>query len=119
MQFMLIFRQPAEEFTKLEDPAKAGAYFGAWQAYMGALAQSGAIVNGHGLMPPHTATMVRLRDGKRHVQDGPFADTKEHLGGYFVIEVPSLDEALEWAVRSPASSTGSTEVRPVMPPQGR
>lgn len=118
MQFMLIYRQPAEEFAKADDPAKAGAYYGAWQAYMGALAQSGVIVNGHGLMPPHTATMVQLRDGKRRVQDGPFADTKEHLGGYFVIEVPSLDEALEWAARSPASSTGSTEVRPVMPPQG-
>ena len=55
-------------------------------------------------MPPQTATMVRLRDGKRQVQDGPYADTKEHLGGYFVIEVASQEEALEWAARSPASS---------------
>ncbi len=119
MQFMLIFRQPGDEFAKAEDSAQAGGYFGAWQAYIGAMAQAGVIVNGHGLMPPHTATMVQLRNGKRNVQDGPFADTKEHLGGYFVIEVPSLDQALEWAARSPSSSVGSTEVRPVMPAQVR
>ena len=120
MQFMLTFTQPTEEFAKAADPAQAGSYFGAWKAYIGAMAQAGVIVNGHGLMPPQTATMVRLRDGKRQVQDGPYADTKEHLGGYFVIEVPSLDDALEWAARSPNASSGSTEVRPVLvmaPPQ--
>ena len=117
MQFMLTFTQPTEEFAKAADPAQAGSYFGAWKAYIGAMAQAGVIVSGHGLMPPQTATMVRLRDGKRQVQDGPYADTKEHLGGYFVIEVASQEEALEWAARSPASSVGHTEVRPVMPPQ--
>ena len=117
MQFMLIFRQPLAEFAKATDPTQSGDYMGAWQAYIGAMAKSGVIVNGDGLLPPQTATMVQVRDGKRLVQDGPFADTKEHLGGYFVIEVPSLDEALEWAARSPSSSAGSTEVRPVMPQQ--
>lgn len=117
MQFMLIFSQPLAEFAKAEDPAQAPAYFGAWQAYMGALFQSGAVVSGHGLMPPHTGTTVAIRNGQRQVQDGPYADTKEHLGGYFVIDVASLDEALEWAARSPASSVGRTEVRPVLPPQ--
>jgi hypothetical protein len=59
---------------------------------------------------------VRLRDGKRLVQDGPFADAKEPLGGYFVIEVPDLDTALEWAARAPSAAGASVEVRPVMPP---
>jgi len=59
--------------------------------------------------------MVRLKDGKRRVQDGPFADTKEQLGGFTILELPSLDEALEWAARCPAASTGAVEVRPVSP----
>jgi hypothetical protein len=80
------------------------------------MAQAGVIVNGDGLQGPHTATTVRIRDGKRLVQDGPFADAKEQLGGYFVIEVPDLDTALEWAARAPSAATASVEVRPVMPP---
>ena len=64
----------------------------------------------------NTATTVRIRDGKRLVQDGPFADTKEQLGGYFVIEVPDLDAALEWAARAPSAACASVEVRPVLPP---
>ena len=59
---------------------------------------------------------MRIRDGKRIVQDGPFADTKEQLGGYFVIEVPDLDAALEWAARAPSAACASVEVRPVLPP---
>jgi hypothetical protein len=73
------------------------------------------MVSGNGLQPPHTATTVRIQDGKRHVQDGPFADTKEQLGGYFIIDVPHVDAALEWAARAPCASTGGVEVRPVMP----
>ena len=95
---------------------KAAAYWGGWIAFIGALAQAGVIVKGDGLQGPHTATTVRVRDGKRTVQDGPFADTKEQLGGYFVIEVPDLDTALEWAARSPSASYASVEVRPVLPP---
>ena len=74
------------------------------------------IVKGDGLQGPNTATTVRIRDGKRIVQDGPFADTKEQLGGYFVIEVPDLDAALEWAARAPSAACASVEVRPVLPP---
>ena len=117
MQFMIVFNQPAEEFAKRHDPEQAPAYMGAWQAYVGAMMQAGVVVNGHGLQAPETATMVRIRNGKRQVQDGPYADTKEHLGGYFIVEVPSQDDALEWAARSPAASSGSVEVRPVLPPQ--
>jgi hypothetical protein len=72
-------------------------------------------------MPPETGTIVRVRDGVRSlqdgaVQDGPYADSKEQVGGYFIVEVPDLDTALEWAARSPSASYASTEVRPVMPP---
>lgn len=119
MQYMLIFTEPAGQFAERTDPAKSEAYWGGWTAYVGAMAASGIVVNGDGLMPPETATTVRIRDGKRIVQDGPFADSKEALGGYFVIEVPDLDTALEWAARSPAASYGSVEVRPVMPPPAR
>lgn len=116
MQYMLIFAEPAAEFSARTDPARSESYWGAWGAYIGALQQAGVIVNGDGLLPPDTATTVRVRDGKREVQDGPFADIKEQLGGYFVIEVPDLDAALDWAAKSPSARVGSVEVRPVMPP---
>ena len=116
MQYMLIFREEMAQFAEREDPAKAPAYWGAWNAYIGAMRAAGVIVNGDGLQGPHTATIVRVRDGKRHVQDGPLADTKEQLGGYFIIEAPDLDAALDWAARSPSAAYASTEVRPVLPP---
>ena len=74
------------------------------------------MLSGNGLQPPHTATSVRVRDGKRQVQDGPFADSKEQLAGYFIVEVPDLDVALDWAARAPSASYASVEVRPVVPP---
>jgi hypothetical protein len=116
MHYMLLFRETAGELAKREDPTQAGAYWGGWNAFIGAMAQAGVIVKGDGLLGPQTATTVRIRDGKRVVQDGPFADAKEQLGGYFVIDVADLDAALEWAARAPCASAGSVEVRPVMPP---
>lgn len=116
MQYMLIFTETAEELAKRNDPVQAGAYWGGWNVFISAMAQAGVIVNGDGLQGPHTATTVRIRDGVRQVQDGPFADTKEQLAGYFVIEVADLDAALDWAAQSPAALTASVEVRPVLPP---
>jgi len=116
MQFMLIYRETTAEVGRRDDPAAAPAYWGAWNAYIGALGGAGVIVSGNGLQPPRTATTVRVTGGQRQVQDGPFADTHEHLGGYFIVEVASLDEALEWAARAPCASAGSVEVRPVLPP---
>jgi hypothetical protein len=116
MQYMLLFTETEADFAKRNHPEEAGAYWGGWSAYIGALREAGVIVNGDGLQGPHTATTVRVRDGKRSVEDGPFADTKEQLGGYFVIEVPDLDTALDWAARAPSASCGSVEVRPVLPP---
>ena len=116
MKYMLIHKENEPDFASRTDPDKAGAYWGAWSAYIGALTQAGVIVNGHGLQAPHTATTVRVRDGRRELQDGPFADTKEQLGGYFVIEVPTLDDALDWAAKAPSAAYASVEVRPVLPP---
>jgi hypothetical protein len=116
MQYMLQFRETPEERRKPNDPAQVGAYWGGWQAYIGALAQSGAMVGGNVLLPPETATTLRVENGTRHVVDGPFADTKEMLAGYVILEVPDLDAALEWAAQAPCAKGGSVEIRPVLPP---
>jgi hypothetical protein len=87
------------------------------QAY-GALTQEmqekGVLVAGEGLYPTQTATTVRVREGDRDVTDGPFAETKEQLGGFYVLDVKDLDEAIEWAAKIPGSQFGSIEIRPVM-----
>jgi hypothetical protein len=116
MQYMLIFSETEADFAKRDDPAEAPGYWGAWNDYIGALRGAGVIVSGEGLQPPHTATTVRVRNGERLVHDGPYADTKEALGGFFVIEVADLDAALDWAAKSPSAAYGSVEVRPTLPP---
>lgn len=116
MQFMLILTETAEDFSQRTDPAQSQQYWGGWNAFIGAMMQSGIVVNGDGLQGPHTATTVRIRDGKRIVQDGPFADSKEQLAGYFIIEVPDLDTAVEWAAKAPSAHGASVEIRPVLPP---
>jgi hypothetical protein len=116
MQYMLLFTETAAEIEKRNDPDQAPAYWGAWSSYAGAVASSGIMVNGAGLQPPSTATTLRIRDGKHHIQDGPYAETKELLGGFFVIDVPDLDTAIEWAARSPSASCGAVEIRPTLPP---
>jgi hypothetical protein len=116
MHYMLLFNENVDEQGKRADPAQADGYWGGWTAYMGALAQSGAMVSGNGLQPPEVGTTLRVEDGRRHVVDGPFADTKERLGGYVIIDVADLDGALEWASRAPCATAGSVEVRPVLPP---
>ena len=76
--------------------------------------EKGVLVAGEGLYPTPTATTVRVRDGERNVTDGPFAESKEALGGFYVLDVKDLDEAIEWAEKIPGSRQGSVEVRPVM-----
>ena len=116
MQFTILVYETQSELAARTDPKRKDAYWGAYRAYTKALRDAGVMVGGAGLEPPRTGTTVRAHDGKRRVQDGPFADTKEQLGGYYVIDVPDLDKALEWAARCPSASTGSAEVRPNMPP---
>ncbi len=113
MEFVLTFNQPVEEIERQEDPQLGPPALEPWKAYMGELVAAGVMRGGNRLAPPWTASTVRIRAGERVIQDGPYADTKELAAGYVVIDVPSLDEALHWASKSPSSATGSTEVRPV------
>lgn len=116
MHYALLIRENESDFAKRENPSEAGAYWAGWGAYSQAIAQAGIFVSGAGLMPPQTATTVRVGKDHHDVQDGPFAEAKEQLGGFFVIDVEDLDAALAWAARAPISSHGSVEVRPVLPP---
>jgi hypothetical protein len=84
-----------------------------WQEWMTELKAAGLFRDNRGLRGVDTATTVRVRDGQRQITDGPFAETKEYLGGYFLIEADDLDTALEYAAKMPSSTRGSVEVRPV------
>ena len=112
MKYTVLIYENATDFSARTDEKRKDAYWGAYRAYTKALAEAGVMVGGAGLQPPPLATTVRLKNGKRQVQDGPFAEAKEQLGGYYVIDVPDLDRALDWASRCPAASTGAVEVRP-------
>jgi len=90
-------------------------HLGAWRAYYKALVEAGVYVGANALEVPETGTTVRLKEGKRRVQDGPYAETKEQLAGFIVLELPSIDAALEWAARCPGASIGAVEVRPLAP----
>jgi len=114
MQYALLIYETAADFAR-RDTVENEAYIGAWRAYYQAVLASGSYVGGNPLREPDTGTTVRVRDGKRAVQDGPYASTKEQLGGFMLLELPSLDAALEWAARCPAASHGAIEVRPVSP----
>jgi hypothetical protein len=87
-------------------------------AFEKAIADAGVKVGGAALQPSQTATTVRLKDADRVVTDGPFAETREVLGGYYLLDVPDLDAAIDWAARWPGAKYGSMEVRPVMEFEG-
>src|SRR5712692_6287405 len=97
---MLIYQTPAQIAART-DPDQKDAFWAAFFPYAKSLFDAGIVVGSAGLQPPEAATTVTLSDGKRLVQDGPYADTKEQLGGLFIIDVPDLDAALDWASRCP------------------
>jgi hypothetical protein len=111
---MLLIYESKDDFNSRsqEQPTPLIA---AWRAYYKALVDAGVYVGGAPLEPPATGATVRVHGGERRVQDGPYADTKEQLGGQIILELPSLDEALDWAARCPSAATGAIEVRPVSP----
>jgi hypothetical protein len=84
-------------------------------AFTNEVRERGVLVGADQLQPTSAATTVRVREGDQLVTDGPFAETKEQLGGYYLIEVESMDEALEWAAKLPSARYGSIEVRPLVP----
>jgi hypothetical protein len=114
MQYALLIYESPEAFESRKSNG-TDPYTSAWRAYHKALVESGVFVGGEPLEAPATGTTVRIKDGKRGVQDGPIADTKEQLGGFTILELPSLDAALEWAARCPAATYGAVEVRPLAP----
>jgi hypothetical protein len=113
MQFMCLIyddEQAWEGFSEEEREAGMAAYF----AFTEEAQKAGVYVAANALQPTSTATLVRVQDGERLVTDGPFAETKEQLGGYYLLDVPSLDDALEWAAKIPSAKWGTIEVRPVV-----
>jgi hypothetical protein len=94
-------------------PEQNGAVLAAYGAYMGAMANAGVSKGGQRLHPTSTAATVRVKNGKTQVVNGPYAEVKEQLGGYFLIEAPDLDAAISWAARCPGAQYGAIEVRPI------
>jgi hypothetical protein len=113
MQYLLLIHSDEQSYWSLSDEDKA-ALHEQYGALLAELQQSGAYVGGNQLQPTSKGVTVRVRDGEQVVTDGPFAETKEQLGGYYLIEAETLDEALEWAAKIPAARQGSIEVRPLM-----
>ena len=113
MQYMLLIYGDESSWDSRSDQER-GQIFEAYGAFTEELRQSGSMVAGDALQPTQTATTVRVQDGETLTTDGPFAETKEQLGGYYLIEADSLDEAIEWAAKVPGARHGSVEVRPVM-----
>ena len=114
MQYLLLIYD--DETTWAEMPeAERNGYFQEYMKYTSDLQQAGVLVGADQLQPTSTATVVRVRDGEQIVTDGPFTEAKEVLGGFYLIEVGSLDDAIEWAAKSPSARGGTIEVRPLVP----
>jgi hypothetical protein len=113
MKYAVLFYLPPEELARRAGP-DAEAFWSGYRAYHLALVEAKAIMGGEALADPSTAKTVQLVRGRRQVQDGPYADTKEQLAGFMLLDAPDLDAALEWAARCPGASAGSVEVRPLM-----
>ena|ERR1700730_7527713 len=110
MKYALLVHQSQEYFDRRNDAAAVAA----GRAYGEALHAAGVFIGGAGLESPKAATTVSIRDGKRQIHDGPYAETKEFLAGFAIIDVPDLDAALEWASRHPAAAYTAVEVRPLL-----
>lgn len=113
MQYLLMIYQNEAEYAKI-DAAMSQKMLAEYGAFTQGIIQSGNFKAGDGLQPSTTATTVRVRDGKILTTDGPFAETREQLGGYYLIEAKDLDTAIGIAARIPGAREGSIEVRPIM-----
>ena len=113
MQYLLMIYRNEAELGKL-GAAERQQMMADYGAFTQSIVQSGHFKAGDGLQPTTTATTVRVRDGKMLTTDGPFAETREQLGGYYLIEAKDIDEAIEIAARIPSSRLGTIEVRPLV-----
>lgn len=112
MEFMLLIHADEDGWNAMP-PAEQAQALAAYGAYADALRNAGIHRSSNRLHRARAATVVKVRDGKTQVQDGPFIETREELGGYFLIDVPDLDAAIGWAARCPGAAHGTIEVRPV------
>jgi hypothetical protein len=114
VQYMLLIYGDEQGWGSMSDEERK-AVFGDYLAFTTAIRESGAFVDGAPLQPTSTATCVQVRSGEQLVTDGPFAETKEQLGGFYLVEAENVDAAIEIAARIPGARYGTIEVRPVMP----
>lgn len=118
MNYTIMIFEDSSNFAARTDPARKAQYWGDTMHYLQALKDAGVFVGGAGLLPPEAATTLRYKGGEPLVQDGPFPDTKEQLGGFFIVRVADLDAALAWAKRFPRQDGVVVEVRPNLPENG-
>jgi hypothetical protein len=118
MEYAILIYETPEAFGRREN-GDDDPYLGAWRAYHKALVEAGVYRGGNPLNLPETGTTIRVKEGRRQIQDGPYASTKEQLAGFIIVELPSLDAALDWAERCPAASIAAVEVRPLAPEMKR
>ncbi len=112
MQYMLLLYADVNQFLAMA-PEEQKRTYGAYQSFLEALKKAGAYQASGRLQPTTTATSVRVATGKTQVLNGPYMETKEQLGGFFLIDAPDLDAAISWAARCPGSSHGTVEIRPM------
>jgi hypothetical protein len=112
MQYILMLYSETDGWSRMTEAQQEQA-MAAYTAYTEALKEAGVLTGVNRLQPGSTATTVRVANGKPQVLDGPFVDSKEQLGGYYIIDVPDLDSAISWAARCPGASHGAIEVRPL------
>lgn len=114
MHYTLMLYESTDDFAARKDPARKPDYLAGWAHYVHALRESGVVVSGFGLQAPETAATLLRRNGHIVVEDGPFAESKDQLGGLFVIDVPDVEAALEWAARAPVHAVEVRENLPAM-----
>ena len=112
MRYLLLIYADESQYAGMSEP-ELQADMAKWWEYDSAIKGAGAASAGEALQPTTTGTTVRVRDGKTLTTDGPFAETKEQLGGYYVLDVENLDAAIEWAHKCPGAQYGSIELRPI------
>ena len=112
MKYLLLINSEEAGYAKMSE-ADMGQLMAAYGQFSEEANKAGVCLGSHRLQPTSTATTVRVRDGESLITDGPFAETKEQFGGYYLIDVKDLDEAILWAAKIPTAKYGSVEVRPV------
>src|ERR671931_188322 len=113
MKYVLLIYSDEKRWDNVSEEEQA-SIMQEYYEYSDEIDKAGAAVGGHALQPTNVTTAVRMRDGKQLVTDGPFVETKEQLGGFYIVDVDSLDEAIRWAAKIPSARFGTVEIRPVV-----